>query len=480
MATTLQLRRGTAAEAAAFTGAQGELFIDTENNTAYLHDGTTAGGHAVGGSSSSSSVSSISTVTPDVNEVALSGIPDINPESGTWTASPAVSSNPENGAITITAGGYMSTTVTLTAGITYTISIEPEPFYYATPIVQIGQGTLDTITTNSVNPETNLPITGEYTPTATGEYTLQLSVDESSLDVAGFTTVEMSYSAAGSEITVAFGQEDNTKFLAGDGTYKLVETLGYTSPTTNQTFTFTGTNAFAVRRSSLEEIVFFFYAPDDGLLTPFANTLVNGTIITITDATPRTFKAEIVDIDATGVQIAAYTRIPFTALNIITNDFPAGEDANLSGDVIVTYTPSGTIPLGQGDGKKVLTDNGTYVELPGGISTTVTSDTTTTTNAEAGKSYYFMMDSMSIGATYIFNLPEGAIANDGTTIDIIPVGFDGSTTLSIRNNGDTDGTLNLDILIEAHHIRIIKVINAWKVIDLTDGAVLGNVGNFGA
>jgi hypothetical protein len=51
MATTLQLNRGTAAEAAAYTGAQGELFIDTENNLAYLHDGTTVGGHAVGGES---------------------------------------------------------------------------------------------------------------------------------------------------------------------------------------------------------------------------------------------------------------------------------------------------------------------------------------------------------------------------------------------------------------------------------------------
>jgi hypothetical protein len=49
MATTLQLRRGTAAEAAAFTGAVGELFIDTQNKLVYLHDGVTAGGVLVGG-----------------------------------------------------------------------------------------------------------------------------------------------------------------------------------------------------------------------------------------------------------------------------------------------------------------------------------------------------------------------------------------------------------------------------------------------
>ena len=56
MATTLQLRRGTAAEAAAFTGAVGELFIDTQNKLVYLHDGVTAGGVLVGGSGGGSAV----------------------------------------------------------------------------------------------------------------------------------------------------------------------------------------------------------------------------------------------------------------------------------------------------------------------------------------------------------------------------------------------------------------------------------------
>jgi hypothetical protein len=47
MATTLQFRRGTSQEAAAFTGAVGELFVDIDNNIVYLHDGSTAGGHRV-------------------------------------------------------------------------------------------------------------------------------------------------------------------------------------------------------------------------------------------------------------------------------------------------------------------------------------------------------------------------------------------------------------------------------------------------
>jgi hypothetical protein len=41
----VQLRRGTAAQIAAFTGAAGELVADTTNNRLSLHDGVTAGGY---------------------------------------------------------------------------------------------------------------------------------------------------------------------------------------------------------------------------------------------------------------------------------------------------------------------------------------------------------------------------------------------------------------------------------------------------
>jgi hypothetical protein len=44
MTEQLQLRRGAAAQVAAFTGAQGELVVDTTNNRAVVSDGATAGG----------------------------------------------------------------------------------------------------------------------------------------------------------------------------------------------------------------------------------------------------------------------------------------------------------------------------------------------------------------------------------------------------------------------------------------------------
>ena len=44
MTEQLQLRRGTATQVAAFTGAQGEVVVDTTNNRAVVNDGSTAGG----------------------------------------------------------------------------------------------------------------------------------------------------------------------------------------------------------------------------------------------------------------------------------------------------------------------------------------------------------------------------------------------------------------------------------------------------
>ena len=44
MAKRIQLRRGTTAQSNAFTGAVGEVTVDTDKKTLVVHDGTTAGG----------------------------------------------------------------------------------------------------------------------------------------------------------------------------------------------------------------------------------------------------------------------------------------------------------------------------------------------------------------------------------------------------------------------------------------------------
>jgi hypothetical protein len=44
MTTALQLRRGTTSQHSSFTGANGEVTVDTTKKTAVVHDGSTAGG----------------------------------------------------------------------------------------------------------------------------------------------------------------------------------------------------------------------------------------------------------------------------------------------------------------------------------------------------------------------------------------------------------------------------------------------------
>ena len=44
MAKLLKLRRGTTTQHGSFTGAEGEVTIDTTKDTAVVHDGSTAGG----------------------------------------------------------------------------------------------------------------------------------------------------------------------------------------------------------------------------------------------------------------------------------------------------------------------------------------------------------------------------------------------------------------------------------------------------
>lgn len=45
MSTQIQRRRGSTLEHAIFTGASGEITVDTSKNTVVVHDGATAGGH---------------------------------------------------------------------------------------------------------------------------------------------------------------------------------------------------------------------------------------------------------------------------------------------------------------------------------------------------------------------------------------------------------------------------------------------------
>lgn len=63
----LQLRRGTTAEHASFTGLVGEITVDTTKDTVVVHDGVTAGGIPL------AKESGTSTATESINPFLLIG-----------------------------------------------------------------------------------------------------------------------------------------------------------------------------------------------------------------------------------------------------------------------------------------------------------------------------------------------------------------------------------------------------------------------
>lgn len=67
MATQIQYRRGTNAQNVAFTGALGEITVDTTNGTLRVHDGITAGG---------SNIATVSYVTSQISALSSNSITD--------------------------------------------------------------------------------------------------------------------------------------------------------------------------------------------------------------------------------------------------------------------------------------------------------------------------------------------------------------------------------------------------------------------
>lgn len=70
MATALQLRRGTTAQHATFTGAAGEVTVDTDKDTVVVHDGSTAGGFPLVRNGGNASLENVTATTVYAETIA--------------------------------------------------------------------------------------------------------------------------------------------------------------------------------------------------------------------------------------------------------------------------------------------------------------------------------------------------------------------------------------------------------------------------
>lgn len=81
MPTQVQFRRGTTTQNNSFTGAVGEITVDTTLDVLRVHDGSTAGGFALVGATSAQTLTNKTLTSPTLNSATIN-----NPTfSGTFT-----------------------------------------------------------------------------------------------------------------------------------------------------------------------------------------------------------------------------------------------------------------------------------------------------------------------------------------------------------------------------------------------------------
>jgi len=105
MATQLQIRRGTTSQMNAFTGAEGELAVNTTTDTVHVHDGSTAGGFALAkadGSNIATYAGSFTTLTVDTNTLVVDAT---NNRVGIGTSSPLTLSGNAAPGLTVSSNG---------------------------------------------------------------------------------------------------------------------------------------------------------------------------------------------------------------------------------------------------------------------------------------------------------------------------------------------------------------------------------------
>jgi len=119
MAQQVQLRRGTTANHSSFTGAAGEVTVDTTLNTVRVHDGSTVGGTVLAKTSSPSFTGTTSTANLTVNGlVSVSGNTSVT---GTYTVNgnTVIGNTAVSGAFSVSGAAY-GVIGTLTDGSTIT------------------------------------------------------------------------------------------------------------------------------------------------------------------------------------------------------------------------------------------------------------------------------------------------------------------------------------------------------------------------
>jgi hypothetical protein len=123
MTTQVQFRRGTNAQHGSFTGANGEITVNTTNKSLHVHDGTTAGGFE----SAKANLSNVSLSGDATNSNAAVTLATVNSDVGTFGDGGAIPSITVNGkglitGVTTSSLGNAATATTLQTARTIALS----------------------------------------------------------------------------------------------------------------------------------------------------------------------------------------------------------------------------------------------------------------------------------------------------------------------------------------------------------------------
>ena len=124
MPTVLKLRRGTTTQNNAFTGAEGEISIDTQKDTLIVHDGSTAGGHELARTTGTQTLTN-KTISGGSN--TLSAIANASLTNSSITVSDGSNTSPVALGGTLTIQGTSNEVEVAESSGTYTIGLPDNP-----------------------------------------------------------------------------------------------------------------------------------------------------------------------------------------------------------------------------------------------------------------------------------------------------------------------------------------------------------------
>ena len=196
MAKLLKLRRGTTSQHSSFTGAEGEVTIDTTKDTAVVHDGSQAGGRPLAREdmsnvSSASIAGQLGTDSIAVTKIAAGTLPsDVKVNSANITDGSIVNSD-INGSANIANSKLADSGVT--AGSVGSSSAIPVITVNSKGIIT-GTSTTAIDSTTIANGTSNVAVANNGNITTTRSGTARLVVDDAGVDITG--TLDVSANAA--------------------------------------------------------------------------------------------------------------------------------------------------------------------------------------------------------------------------------------------------------------------------------------------